>query len=430
MYPTLYHAFHDLFGVDLQVLKLINTFGFLVALAFLAAARTLSSELARKHDLRLIPTTRRLVMPPRPTTLADVVISGVVAFALAFKFFGVALGDHALQGGADTQRYLLSTKGHLVAGLVCAAGWMLLRFREMRSAAPLPVSSKPVYVDVAPQEHTMGITGAAALGGLIGAKIFHFLERPKTILEFFEHPSLSALFSGLTIYGGLIVGALAVYIYTRRAKIPFMHVADAVAPGLMLAYGIGRLGCQLSGDGDWGIPSAGVPSGFGWLPSWFWAFDYPNNVLGAGVRMAEGGFPGYGTHLATPVYPTPLYESLMAFALFAILWSLRKRIQKPLGIFSIYLMLNGIERFWIEKIRVNATYEIFGHHWTQAEIIAVFMFIGGGLTLWWSSRQPDPRRFEPLADEDDEDEDDEDEDDEDLEDEDEDELDDEAPKKA
>jgi len=428
MYPTLYHAFHDLFGVDLQVLKLINTFGFLVALAFLAAARTLSSELARKHDLRLIPTTRRLVTPARPTTLADVVISGVVAFVLAFKFFGVALGDHTLQGGADTQRYLLSTKGHLVAGLVCAAGWMLLRFREMRSAEPAPVSSKPVYVDVAPQEHTMGITGAAALGGLLGAKIFHFLERPKSILEFFEHPSLSALFSGLTIYGGLIMGCLAVYIYARRAKIPFAHVADSVAPGLMLAYGIGRLGCQLSGDGDWGIPSAGVPAGFGWLPSWFWAFDYPNNVLGVGQHMAQGGFPGYGTHLVPPVYPTPLYESLMAFVLFAILWSLRKRIEKPLAIFGIYMMLNGVERFWIEKIRVNATYEIFGHHWTQAEIIAVFMFLGGGLIVWWSSRQPDPVRFDPPKPIEDEEEEEEDEE---LDDEDEeDELDDEPSKKA
>jgi phosphatidylglycerol:prolipoprotein diacylglycerol transferase len=416
MYPTLFHAVHDLLGVDLQVLKLINTFGFLVALAFLAAARTLSSELARKHGLGLLPSTRRLVTPPRPTTLLDVVVSGVVAFLIGFKFFGVALGDHTLQGGSDTQRYLLSTNGHLVAGLICGVGWMLLRFREMRSEGPAPeATGKAEYVEVTPREHTLGITGAAALGGLIGAKVFHFLERPKTIIEFFEHPSLSALFSGLTIYGGLIVGTLFVYMYARRHKLPFVHVADAVAPGLMLAYGIGRLGCQLSGDGDWGIPSAGAPEGFTWLPSWFWSYDYPNNVLGAGVRMSEGGFPGYGTHLVPPVYPTPLYEALTAFVLFGVLWALRTRLSRPLAIFGVYMILNGIERFWIEKIRVNATYEIFGHHWTQAEIISVGMFFGGILLLYWSSKhEAKPAPVIPAdADEDEDDDADEEEDDED-----------------
>jgi prolipoprotein diacylglyceryltransferase len=282
---------------------------------------------------------------------------------------------------------------------------MLLRAREMRFRVPAkPAGSAPapgereeeeeeekeeaVTVEVTPQEHTMGITGAAALGGLIGAKVFHWLERPRTILEFFENPSLSALFSGLTIYGGLIVGGSFVYLYCRRAKIPFAHVCDANAPGLMLAYGIGRLGCQLSGDGDWGIPSTTAPAALDWLPSWFWAFDYPNNVLGVGVRMAEGGYPGYGTHLVPSVYPTPLYESLAALALFGVLWAIRKRLRRPLALFSIYLMVNGVERFLIEKIRVNATYDLFGHAVTQAEIISVCMFIGGALLLGWSLKRP------------------------------------------
>jgi phosphatidylglycerol---prolipoprotein diacylglyceryl transferase len=389
MYPTLYHAVHDLFGLDLQVLKLINTFGFLVALAFLAAARTLASELERKHQQGKLASTRREVPPPRPPSLLDVGISGLMAFVIAYKFFGVALGDYPLQGGADTQRYLLSSKGHLLAGLVCGVGWMVLKVREWRSSLPLQGrSNEPEYVEVTPRDHTLGITGAAALGGLIGAKVFHWLERPKSILELFQNPSIGAIFSGLTIYGGLIMGTVFVWWYCRRHQLRFVHVADSVAPGLMLAYGIGRLGCQLSGDGDWGIASPGAPAGFGWLPSWFWSYDYPNNVLGSGVPMASGGYPGYGTHLVPPVYPTPLYESLAAVALFALLWSLRKHIERPLVIFGVYMMVNGIERFSIEQIRVNATYDLFGKAITQAEIIAVFMFVAGIALVAVQQRKP------------------------------------------
>ncbi|HTV18245.1 MAG TPA: prolipoprotein diacylglyceryl transferase family protein [Polyangiaceae bacterium] len=392
MYPTLYHAVHDLFGVDLQILKLINTFGFFVALAFLGAARCMAAELERKHELGLLESTRRPYEPPRPTTPLDLLISGLVAFVVGYKVLGIVFGESSLQGGADTQRYLLSTRGHLGAGIITGLGWMAFRYREIKAArtTPEPVH-EPEFVEMTPRDHTMGITGAAALGGLIGAKLFHFLERPRSIIELFEHPSLSALFSGLTIYGGLILGTLFVYLYCRRNKLTFVHVADSVAPGLMLAYGVGRLGCHFSGDGDWGIPSQSpAPSALAWLPHWFWSYDYPNNVIGSGVRMAEGGYPGYGMHLVPPVFPTPLYESLAAFALFALLWSLRKHIERPLVMFGVYMMVNGFERFWIEKIRVNATYDLFGKAITQAEIIAVLMFVGGAILILVQKRSAPP----------------------------------------
>lgn len=398
MYPTLYHALHDLLGLDVQSLKLINTFGFMVALAFLAAAKTLSLELGRRHALGLIPRTRRRAEPQRPTTPLDLLLSGALAFLIGYKLLGVALGEYSLQGGADTQRYLLSSKGHLWGGIVCGLGWIAFRFRELRASRESSEKQpeEPVLVDVTPQEHTMGITGAAALGGLIGAKLFHFLERPRSILDFIENPSLGALFSGLTIYGGLIFGALFVYRYCRKHGLPFAQLCDATAPGLMLAYGVGRLGCHLSGDGDWGVASASqAPSFLAWLPDWLWSYDYPNNVLGSGVPLPEGGYPGYGTHLVPAVYPTALYEALTAFALFGVLWSLRKRLQQPLLLFGIYLMMNGFARFWIEKIRVNATYDLFGVEATQAELLAVVMFVGGAF-LVWRQRRAVPRPF-PTA---------------------------------
>jgi hypothetical protein len=77
----------------------------------------------------------------------------------------------------------------------------------------------------------------------------------------------------------LIVAGIAVAIYARRKKIPFLHLADATAPGLILAYGIGRIGCHVSGDGDWGIVNtAEKPGWLSWLPDWAWSYDYPNNV--------------------------------------------------------------------------------------------------------------------------------------------------------
>jgi phosphatidylglycerol---prolipoprotein diacylglyceryl transferase len=403
MYPTLYHAVLDLTGVELNGLKLINMFGFLVALAFLAAARCLSSELARKHREGWIGTTRRRVEPVQQASPLDLLLSALMVFVLGWKFFGI---EASMQGGSDAQRYLLSWRGNFWAGLACAAVWMGFRFRELRrekaeAAKTEPASRKGAKSgasessesensgeeDVPPQDFTMGITGAAALGGLIGAKLFHLLERPRSIIELFENPSLGAIFSGLTIYGGLIVGALFVWLYTRRRNIPFAHVCDANAAGLMLAYAIGRLGCQLSGDGDWGIPNTSEPPALiAWLPQWVWSYDYPNNVIGAGAPMASGGFPGYATHLVPPVYPTPLYESVFAFLSFGLLWYLRKRIERPLVLFGIYMMINGFARFWVEKIRVNATYDLFGTAVTQAEIIAVVLFIGGAGIIAWSRR--------------------------------------------
>ena len=391
MYPTLYHAIHDLLGLDLQALKLVNTFGFLVALAFLGAALALGSELDRKHAQGKLQSSQRKWIPPRPPTLVDVGISGLMAFLVGFKLFGIVLGDFKLQGGADTQRYLLSAQGSWIAGLLCGVAWMVLKVREWRvQNQETPPGDHPEFVEVTPRDHLLGITGAAALGSLIGAKLFHLLERPKNILDLIEHPSVSAIFSGLTIYGGLIMGTVFVYRYCKRHKLPFVHIADAVAPGLMLGYGIGRLGCQLSGDGDWGIASKGTPSGFGWLPSWFWSFDYPNNVLGSGVPMPSGGFPGYGMHLVPAVYPTPFYETLAALAIFGLLWAVRKRIERPLVMFGLYMVLNGIERFSIEKIRVNAVYELFGKTATQAEIIAVLMFFGGLAIMFIQMRKPIP----------------------------------------
>jgi prolipoprotein diacylglyceryltransferase len=177
-------------------------------------------------------------------------------------------------------------------------------------------------------------------------------------------------------------------------------VADACAPALMAAYGIGRIGCQLSGDGDWGLPNSNPkPNWMSALPDWMWAYDYEGNVLGRDlgspgnpVQIVEGGI----TYIYEGnAWPTPFYETLMAFAIFGILWSVRKKIKIPGVLFSIYLVFNGIERFFIEKIRINPDYHFLGIDATQAELIAVLLFILGLLGIFYFSKNP--KKFIPST---------------------------------
>lgn len=153
----------------------------------------------------------------------------------------------------------------------------------------------------------------------------------------------------------------------------------------MLAYGVGRIGCQLSGDGDWGIVNLN-PKPIAWMPDWMWAYTYPNNVAQEGVQMANcvGKFC---FELPQAVYPTPLYEVFMALTLFVILWSIRKAVKTPGVIFGIYLIMAGLQRIAIESIRVNSKYQIGGFSFTQAELISTILIIGGIVTLIYANNR-------------------------------------------
>lgn len=383
MYPTIYHAVLDLFGLDIPGLRLLNSFGFFVALGFLAASWVMSRELRRKEAVGLLRPTTRMAWIGRPASVSDLVFSFLLGFIVGFKGVFVALNaDLVFAPGQMPQQYLLSFHGNWPAGLLLGGGLLAWKYFSAKKAA-LP-EPKQVTVEVHPYEHTGNITMIAAAGGVAGAKLFHLFENPREFVEFFTAPTLEGFLSGLTIYGGLIVGGLAVWLYSRKIKVHIVHLMDATAPGLMLSYGIGRMGCHVSGDGDWGIVNtAPMPGWLSWLPEWVWAYDYPNNVNGVGVPMAEGGYEGYGHHLVPPVFPTPIYEITAAIILFAILWRLKKHVQTPLVIFSVYLMMNGFERFWIEKIRVNEVINLAGMSVTQAEIIATLTFFTGlGLFIW------------------------------------------------
>lgn len=155
--------------------------------------------------------------------------------------------------------------------------------------------------------------------GFLGGKLYYLIEHRDTLSP---HSFGS---SGFTWYGGLIAGAVTVVVLARRYELPLARLAGVTAAPLSFAYGIGRLGCFLSGDGTYGTPSD--------LP---WAMAFPNGTMPTLV----------------PVHPTALYEAAIAVAVGGLLWAIRSRVA-PLSLFGAYAVLSGVARILVEEVRLN-----------------------------------------------------------------------------
>jgi phosphatidylglycerol---prolipoprotein diacylglyceryl transferase len=195
----------------------------------------------------------------------------------------------------------------------------------------------------------------AGLAGIVGAKLYHLLEEPGV---FFADP-WPLLFSryGFAWFGGFLGGFAAMLLLGRRAKLPLLQFLDACSPAAAFGYGIGRIGCFLSGDGDYGKPTS--------LP---WGMSFPNGVVPTTDR----------------VHPAPLYELILWCAIGAFLWHMGTRAlrgTKTNGvIFCSYLMLTGVARFLVEIIRINPPW-IFGMSNAQAASLASIL-AGAALLLF------------------------------------------------
>lgn len=181
--------------------------------------------------------------------------------------------------------------------------------------------------------------------GFGGAKVYYLLEHAGrlTVSDFGG--------SGFTWYGGVITGAVTVLVMVRRWRLPWATVAGAMSVPLSVAYGIGRIGCFLAGDGTYGRPTP--------------------------VRWLGMAFPNGEVPTTVPVYPTPLYESLTAFLTAGILWSLGRRAAGVV-VFSWYLILSGAARFLVEILRINHRV-LLGL--SQPQLWAIVEVCAGGLLL-------------------------------------------------
>ena len=368
MYPNLYYAFKDLFGIELSGLKLINSFGFFVALCFIISAWALTLELRRKQQQGLFSYTEEKIVIGAPASMMDLILNFLLGFVFGYKIIGAFTIPDALN---DPQAFILSSKGNLWLGILVGLFFAGLKWYEKHKQQLEKPEER--MVRIWPHDRVGDLLIYAAGFGFLGAKIFHNLENWN---DFAKDPIGALLsFSGLTFYGGLICAGAAIMLYARKIKLPIVHLVDAFAPILMLGYAIGRIGCQVSGDGDWGIPNLN-PKPLSWLPDWLWAYQYPHNVVGEGMPIPGCTGP-YCNQLVPAVYPTALYEVILCSLIFVLLWSIRKKIKIPGQLFGIYLMFNGMERFLIESIRVNTKYESLPFQPTQAQIISVILLIVG-----------------------------------------------------
>lgn len=391
MYPDLSYLAHALFGTQPDNwLSIFKTFGFFLAIAFLTSAVVFYIEMKRKAREGFYQPTKATVTEGQPATTGEIISNAVVGLLMAGKGVYAYLNYETFR--LDPASVILSAKMHWLSGLLGAAALGGLTWWDAHRKRKNPPETREVLIY--PHDRISEITVWAAVGGILGAKIFDLFDN----WESFLRDPIGSLTSGggLAFFGGLVLGFIAVVAYLWRNKIPFWPTSDAVAPALTAGYGVGRIGCQLSGDGDWGIVNnAPKPGGLSWLPDWAWATQYPHNVLNTPNTdpVPSISIPNctwdYCMQLSEPVYPTPFYEIMMMLVVFGILWALRKRIKVPGMLFFIYLAFIAVERFLIEKIRVNVVHDVLGMRLTQAEIISIVLFLlslGGMLFVWKKNR--------------------------------------------
>jgi phosphatidylglycerol---prolipoprotein diacylglyceryl transferase len=197
---------------------------------------------------------------------------------------------------------------------------------------------------------------AAAVGGLLGARILFIIEDWSNFLR----SPLDFIFTGagFTWYGGLLGGVLGVTWVVHKNRIPWLKAADIAAPALAVGYGVGRIGCHVAGDGDWGTVTT-VP----------WGVAYTKAIIGwvdpsTGIPYPPG----------VRVHPTPIYEFLESAAIFGILWALRKKDYVPGTMFWLYLALSGLARLIVEFWRLNP---VLALGLTEAQWFGVLMIVIG-----------------------------------------------------
>lgn len=195
---------------------------------------------------------------------------------------------------------------------------------------------------------------AAGISGLLGARLWFMAENWREV----QYDFFGALFAtaGFTFYGGFIIAAVCVYLLAKRDGTNVGTLCDSLGPCLALGYAVGRLGCQLSGDGDYGIPTTG-----------FWGMSYSSGVV--------------PTPYGQLVYPTPLFESTIALGVLYILSRVEESVtalRRPFQRFGLYLVLISVERLLVEVFRPNP---VFAWGMSEAQCIAIALIALGGVML-------------------------------------------------
>lgn len=246
-----------------------------------------------------------------------------------------------------------------------------------------------------------GVTMIALILGVAGSKLFSIFED----WDAFMRSPFKTMFSpsGLTFYGGFLCAMIGILLYLRKRKVPFKKFADMIAPVVFLAYGIGRIGCQLAGDGDYGIPTHeawGMHYTLGTAKPTYvfegYFAEFPDKRAEwhyDSLRAIDAGVDALGQRYSrfdevVTCQPTPLMETILAVAAFLFVWSRRKRYQTQVGkIFAVTIILMGIERFSIEFMRINPLYLSL----SMAQWISIGLVVSGTIMLARMKPAPKPQ---------------------------------------
>ncbi len=216
------------------------------------------------------------------------------------------------------------------------------------------------------------VTLLAIIFGLSGSRILSLIENWG---DFLKDPIGMAFSSGgLTWYGGFFLAAAAIIWAARRKGFRFLKVADALAPALIIGYGVARLACHFSGDGDYGMPTN--------LP---WGVSYSKGIVPPSVAFRifpkiEARYPGGFVPNNTLLHPTPIYEFIACLLIFYFLWKIRKKIMPDGELFMIYLVFAGSERLLVEFIRLNPRL-LFGL--SEAQLISIPLIVLGTIGIFY-----------------------------------------------
>ena len=362
-YPTISHFIEQVIGVFIPLP--IQTFGFFILLAFIVGRYFIYLECQRLENLQIFKPIKVLSKKSSIPVYIEYVINGLMSFLFGYKILYII--QNYTEFSHSPQETLLSKEGNLLLGIM----FLLI------SITYIYISDKKtnnkINITIKPSELSWNFIFIAAISGIIGAKLFAVLEDIPYLLENPLNALLS--FSGLTFYGGFITGTICVILYAKKYNIDVLRLADVFAPALILAYGIGRLGCHFSGDGDWGVIADLNNKPF-FFPDWLWGYNFPHNVIEAGVKI-DDCIGKYCYELPHLVHPTSLYEAIFGLIAFIFLWNIKTYINIKGMLFCIYLILNGVERFLIEIIRVTEKYMMVGLNITQAQIIGLILILIG-----------------------------------------------------
>ncbi len=386
MYPDLSYFFHDLFGTSVDNwTSIFKTFGIFLALVFVSAYHILKKELIRKEAEGIFKKKKIENIDESGSALKEAIINGIIGFVFGFKLPYIYENFETFK--SDPASHVFSSEGNGFTGTMLAVIFGFYFYFSVKNKPPLP---KGTVLYERPYEKAGNIIIIAAITGILGSRILSILEN----LDSFLQDPLGQLFSGsgLTIYGGLILAGICVALYAKKSGFSVAHMADVAAPALLFGYGVGRMGCQFSGDGDWGIENTAPKPDWFIFPDWAWAYDYPRNVADfyqRGEKIADcvGNFC---THLNPPVFPTPIYEVVASFFLFFVIWKLRTKIKTPGRLFFLYLVLSGIARYFVETIRVNPRYDLFGLQWSMSQTISAVLVIVGLIGMFALSKKDKP----------------------------------------